>query len=50
MKGWRTSQGLTLKQASERLGIPLPTIHRLENGAVPNTKVLVLLWKYIVGD
>jgi transcriptional regulator with XRE-family HTH domain len=38
LKYWRNRQGLTQKQAAEKLGISLSQYHRYERGTDPITK------------
>lgn len=45
LKAWRCIGGMTLKEASERIGIPLPTLARIENGGMMDGATM---WKLMV--
>ena len=46
LKNWRTMERLTLKEVSKDIGIPLPTLSRVEHGEAMDGKTLakILAW------
>lgn len=50
LSDWRAVRGLTLKQASEELGIPFQTLFRIEKGSKIDGSTMMKLVHYLFGQ
>jgi transcriptional regulator with XRE-family HTH domain len=51
MRHWRKSQKVTLQNAAEEIGVSLPTLSRVERGAVAmEGKTLAKILAWLLGD
>lgn len=48
LRSWRLHEELTLSEASKRIGIPLPTYHRIENGEAMDGKNMAALLRWLL--
>ena len=49
LKDWRAVEKLTLKDASERTGVPLPTLQRIEHGSAMDAETMWNLMAFLFG-
>jgi transcriptional regulator with XRE-family HTH domain len=47
LAAWRKERGLTLKEMSGRVDIPLPTLNRIERGRLPDGKTMLKIFAWL---